>query len=103
MSPRWGSRLPGHTGETDWSMRPRPRTAAGRSGFQLHATQPPTGRDVELGEDLAKVPFDGSRTQEQPLADLGVGETVPGQPGDEGFLRGQAAGRGFFVALNRCA
>jgi hypothetical protein len=36
----------------------------------------------ELGEHLAQVPFDGPGAEEQPGADLGVGEAVPSEPGD---------------------
>lgn len=42
--------------------------------------------DVELCEDLAQVPFDGSGAEEQLRADLGVGSYVTGQSGDLGFL-----------------
>src|SRR5580658_882031 len=47
------------------------------------------GGDVELGEDLAQVVLDGARGQEQPSADLRVGQTVAGQPGNLGLLRSQ--------------
>src|SRR5947208_12771905 len=45
--------------------------------------------DVELGEDLAQVVLDRARTDEQPGADLGVRESVAGEPGDLGLLGGQ--------------
>src|SRR5882757_8880575 len=45
--------------------------------------------DLELGEDLAQVIFDGARADEQTGADLWVRESVAGQPRDLGFLRGQ--------------
>jgi len=45
--------------------------------------------DLELGEDLAQVIFDGARADEQAGADLWVRESVAGQPRDLGFLRGQ--------------
>ena len=47
------------------------------------------GADAELGEDLAQVVLGGMRADEQPGADLGVGQAVPGQLGDLQFLGGQ--------------
>jgi hypothetical protein len=47
------------------------------------------GADAELDEDLAQVPFDRPRGQEQLGADLRIGPAVPRQPGDEGLLPGQ--------------
>jgi hypothetical protein len=35
------------------------------------------GGDAELGEDLAQVVLDGVGADEQPGADLGVGQAVP--------------------------
>ena len=45
--------------------------------------------DVELGEDLAQVILDGAGADEQAGADLAVGETVTGEPGDLRFLGGE--------------
>jgi Voltage-dependent anion channel len=49
--------------------------------------------DLELGEDLAQVPFDGPGGQEQVGADLRVGLPVPRQPGDGRLLRGERVRR----------
>src|SRR5918999_5351977 len=40
-----------------------------------------------------EVVFDGARTDEQPLADLGVGQAVAGEPGDLGLLGGEVLAR----------
>ena len=40
--------------------------------------------DAELGEDLAQVVLDGVGADEQPGADLGVGQAVAGQQRDLG-------------------
>src|SRR5258705_9371808 len=50
--------------------------------------------DAELAEDVAQVPFDRPRGQEQLGADLPVGQARPGQPGDLGLLRGELVVRG---------
>ena len=47
------------------------------------------GADVELGEDLVQVVFDGARAHEQLGGDLGVGQAVAGQPGDLGLPGGE--------------
>jgi hypothetical protein len=47
------------------------------------------GADAELGEDLAQVVLDGVGADEQPGADLRVGQAVAGQPRDLGLLGGQ--------------
>jgi hypothetical protein len=47
------------------------------------------GGDAELGEDLAQVVLDGVGADEQPGADLGVGQALAGQLGNLGFLGGQ--------------
>jgi hypothetical protein len=49
--------------------------------------------DAELGEHFAQVVLDRARADEQPGADLRVGEPMPGQPRDLGFLGGQLNGR----------
>jgi len=56
------------------------------------------GADAELGEYLAQVPLDRARGQEQPGADLRIGQAVTRQPGNAGLLRGQR-GDGLDVAL----
>src|SRR4051812_47839101 len=58
--------------------------AAGQSLTEAHS-----GSDSKLGEHLAQVPFDGARTDEQPRADLRVGEPVAGEPGDLLLLSGE--------------
>ncbi len=50
-----------------------------------------------LGEDLAQVVLDGVGADEQPGADLRVGQAVSGQPGYEIFLWGQ-----FLTRCGRC-
>src|SRR5258708_29299448 len=57
---------------------------AGQDGVELAA-----GADAELGEDLAQVVLDRARADEQPGADLRVGQPLPGQPRDLGLLGGQ--------------
>src|SRR5262249_677114 len=49
--------------------------------------QLPARADAQLGENLAQVPFDGARGQEQLRADLRVSAAVSGQPGDLLLLR----------------
>ena len=91
--PRSSSAPPG----SSWSSRPRahppsplrPRDerpglarpgsgqVAGKDAVELVARA-----DVELGEDLAQVVLDRARADEQPGADLGVGEAVAGEPRD---------------------
>src|SRR5438445_2057256 len=75
------------TGGADWPARlgrPDGGRPAGQDAVELVA-----GADVELGEDLAQVVLDRSWTDEQPGADLRVGESVAGEPGDLGPLGGQ--------------
>src|SRR5580704_13221548 len=50
------------------------------------------GADGELGEDLGQVVLDRARADEQPGADLRVGQAVAGQPRDLGLLGRQLAG-----------
>ena len=69
------------------------RPEAGQRGGQLAARG-----DAELGEDLAQVVLDRPRGQEQPSADLRVGQAVPGQARDEGLLRRQR-GEGLVATL----
>ena len=49
----------------------------------------PAGADAELGEHLTQMPLDRARAQEQLGADLGIGQPVPGPPGDLPLLRGE--------------
>src|SRR4051812_30685648 len=49
--------------------------------------------DAELGEHLAEVPFDRTRAEEQPGADLRVGEAVACQTGDLVLLRREVVAR----------
>jgi hypothetical protein len=49
----------------------------------------PARADIELGEHLAKVPFDGGRAEEKPGADFRVRQAFPNEPGDLCFLRGE--------------
>src|SRR5260221_13870492 len=57
---------------------------AGQDAVELAA-----GADAELGEDLAQVVLDRARADEQPGADLRVGQPLPGQPRDLSLLGGQ--------------
>src|SRR4029453_6518994 len=61
---------------------------AGQGLVQLGA-----GADGELGEHLAQVVLDRAGADEQPSADLLVGEAVIGEPGDLQLLRGELAAR----------
>src|SRR5262249_37643521 len=64
-----------------------------------------TGADAELGEDLAQVVLDCARADEQPGADVLVGQAPARQPRDLALLRGQRiAGRadGLRGALAYC-
>ena len=49
--------------------------------------------DTQLGEDLAQVPLDGARAEEQPRADLGIREALPRETGDVELLGGQVLAR----------
>ena len=80
-------------------MSPRPGPG---SQIQVGRAAPRVGQrpdelspraDVELGEHLAQMPFDRTWTEKQLGADLGVGVSVPGQPGDLRLLRGELVGR----------
>ena len=64
------------------------RPDGGRAGRQ-DAMELAAGADGELGEHLAQVVLDRARADEQPGADLGVGQAVAGQPRDLCFLGGQ--------------
>src|SRR4051794_27694362 len=46
-------------------------------------------RDVELAVDLVEVVFDRAGADEEPGADLGVGEAVAGEPRDLRLSRGE--------------
>ena len=80
---------------------------ATRAGLVASAAAPPgqdavelaARGDAELGEDLAQVVLDGVRADEQPGADLRVGQPVAGQPGDLGLLGGQLLVPGGGAAL----
>ena len=62
-----------------------------RVGWQ-DAVKLVAGADGELGEDQAQVVLDRARADEQPGADLRVGQALAGQPRDLGLLGGQLAG-----------
>ena len=71
-----------------WEICPSPFvSAAGQHAMELVA-----GADVELGEDLVQVVFDGAPAHEQLGGDLGVGQAVAGQPGDLGLPGGELGG-----------
>ena len=48
------------------------------AGFYKYAVELAAGGDAELGEDVAEVVLGGARADEQPGADLRVGQPVPG-------------------------
>src|SRR5580700_6097774 len=53
----------------------------------------PARADAELGENLAQMPLDGARAEEQLGADLRVRQPVAGEPGDLRLLGGERARR----------
>lgn len=73
---RWEwRRLTAATRDVDSSVRGRicdvRRLTLRHGSFEF-----PTGSDVELGENVAQMPLDGSRTQEQLGTDLAIGPTT---------------------------
>jgi hypothetical protein len=71
-------------------LAPAGRTARPEQGRLAVLLQPcqrgvqvSAGADAELGEDLARVPFDRAGGHKQLGGDLEVGAAVAGQPGDE--------------------
>src|SRR2546428_4498334 len=68
--------------------RPDGGRPAGQDAVELVARA-----DVELGEDLAQVVLDRARTDEQPGADLRVGESVAGEPRDLPLLSRELVAR----------
>lgn len=60
------------------------------------------GGDLQLLEHLGQVVLDGSGTDEQAGADLGVGKPLSGQPGNDGLLNHGQRAR-ILVATRRCA
>src|SRR6476620_9979725 len=52
------------------------------------------GGDAELGVDVAEVVLDGAWAEEQPAADLGIGEAVAGQAGALALAGGELGGCG---------
>src|SRR5215208_4284556 len=72
------------------AARPIGAAAQGRrSPVREHAGQLVPRGDAELGEHLVEVVLDGAGADEQPRADLGVGEALAGEPGDLRLLRGE--------------
>src|SRR5262249_7510961 len=67
----------------EWLARDRTRATRQR------AVELMTGTDAQLGEHLAEVVLDRVPADEQPRADLRVRETVAGELGDAGLLRGE--------------
>ena len=64
------------------------------------------GADAQRGEHLPQVIGDGRRADVQLRGDLGVRDTLAGQPGDMRFPRGQGSSRlrgAFGGPLARCA
>src|SRR6059058_2500985 len=61
-----------------------PARSVGVDGQRRSKVFPRT--DPELGEHLAQMPFDGARADEQLGADLGVRQSLTGEPGDLGLL-----------------
>src|SRR5260370_10447436 len=64
-----------------------------RSGVAQCPAKLFAGADVELGEDLAQMPFDGAGAEEQLGADLRIRQPVTCEPGDLHLLRGELVAR----------
>jgi len=67
--------------------------SARRWGLGQRSLELQAGADPQLGENLAQVPLDGVRGQEQLGGDLRVGQARPGQPGNLVLLRGEVIAR----------
>src|SRR5580704_4359348 len=81
-------------GLADWGPSPGQLAAplARPGGVRVGGQDPielAAGADAELGKDAPEVVLGGAGADEQPGADLGVGQPVPRQPGDLGLLGGQ--------------
>src|SRR6478609_7156464 len=63
--------------------------AAGMTLLKRRGAELAAGRDAELGEDLAQVPFHGARAQVELEPDLGVRQSFPCEPGDLRLLLGE--------------
>src|SRR3954449_6167050 len=85
------ARIPARARETHWSPR-----VPGVPVLPEDVAQLAAGRDVQLGEDLAEVPFDRPRAEEQAGTDLRIRVAVPHQLRDLPLLRRQfGIGTGF--------
>jgi hypothetical protein len=62
--------------------------------WQAVAHQFRPGSDAKLGEDLAQVVVDRTRTEVEPCGDVPVGQALGDKPGDLEFLRCQLVQRG---------
>ena len=77
-----------------WTMRRWASRPGGLEGGDRQRVGELSARaDPELGEDVAQVPLDGARAEEQARADLGVREPVAGELGDLALLGGQLVAR----------
>src|SRR5258708_11315964 len=89
-SPHTG--LPGRRARSDIPGRTRNVGSAWADGARVagqDVVELAAGGDADLGEDLAQVVLDRARADEQPGADLRVGQPLPRQPRDLGLLSGQ--------------
>src|SRR5262249_40047045 len=69
------------------SAVPGPEPARGVSGVVVvMSAKLATGGDLQFGEDLAQMPFDGTGAQIKPGRDFRIGQSFPDQPGDLGLL-----------------
>src|SRR4029078_1521571 len=59
-----------------------------RREVQRCDSQLPARADSQLGEDLAQMPLDRARTEEQSSAALCVGQPIAGEPSDVELLEG---------------
>src|SRR5262249_39824332 len=90
-SPGRGSRSTSSTTTSSlpWSGEPSRNAIRRFSAGQRDAVEFPPGADAELGIRPAEVPLDGAGAEEEPGADLGVGQPLRCEAYDLHLLRGQ--------------
>src|SRR4051794_15584961 len=66
---------------------------ARRRGVRQRVVELAARTDAELGEDVAQMPLDGARADEQLRADLGIRAPIARQAGDLRLLRGELVAR----------
>src|SRR5690348_10543424 len=74
-------------------VAPWGRPGLARVGAGQRVPQLPPGTDAELGEHVSQVPLDRPRAEEEPRADLRIGQPVAGEPRDLPLLGGQIVTR----------